>query len=114
MTRHQDRTSDRLARAGITEREAEMLLAVTEWRRNPEIAAGLHVSVRTVESHVAALMRKLGVTDRRALIETGLQMRRAVRTTTRRTQSLAGDTVRGRLALVSRRRWHCRRCGVHG
>jgi predicted ATPase/DNA-binding CsgD family transcriptional regulator len=82
MTRKEGRISERLARAGITEREAEVLWAVTEWRRNPEIAARLHVSVRTVESHVAALMRKLGVTDRTALIEAGVHVRRTARTDT--------------------------------
>ncbi len=52
----------RLARAGVTEREAEVLSAVAERLRNREIADRLHVSVRTVESHIAALLRKLGVT----------------------------------------------------
>jgi hypothetical protein len=33
------------------------------------------VSVRTVESHVAALLRKLGVADRAALAEIGAEFR---------------------------------------
>ncbi len=52
----------RLDRAGVTEREAEVLFALAERLRNREIAGRLHVSVRTVESHVAALLRKLAVT----------------------------------------------------
>jgi len=71
MTRRQDGVAGPLARAGVTEREAEVLVAVTERLRNREIAGRLHVSVRTVESHVAALLRKLGVTDRAALAEMG-------------------------------------------
>ena len=50
----------RLVEAGVTEREAEVLRAVAERLRDREIAARLHLSVRTVESHVAALRRKLG------------------------------------------------------
>ncbi len=64
-----------LARAGVTEREAEVLRAVAERLRNREIADRLHVSVRTVESHVAALLRKLGAADRSALAEMGMALR---------------------------------------
>ncbi len=69
----------RLAGAGVTDREAEVLLAVAERLRNREIAARLHVSVRTVESHVAALCRKLGVSGRSGLAELGMELRRTVR-----------------------------------
>jgi len=70
----------RLDRAGVTEREAEVLFALAERLRNREIAGRLHVSVRTVESHVAALLRKLAVTDRSALAEIGVQLGRTTRT----------------------------------
>src|SRR5262245_49880078 len=69
-----------LTRAGVTEREAEVLWAVAERLRNREIAERLHVSVRTVESHIAALLRKLGAADRAALVETAVELRRAART----------------------------------
>jgi predicted ATPase/DNA-binding CsgD family transcriptional regulator len=71
--------AERLARAGVTEREAEVLSAVAERLRNREIAERLYLSVRTVESHVAALMRKLGVADRTALAALGADLRRASR-----------------------------------
>jgi predicted ATPase/DNA-binding CsgD family transcriptional regulator len=64
----------RLARAGVTGRETEVLAALSERLRNREIAERLHVSVRTVESHVAALLRKLAVADRAALAEIGRQL----------------------------------------
>src|SRR6266581_1171547 len=77
MTGHEGAMAERrLVRAGVTEREAEVLSAVAERLRNREIAGRLHVSVRTVESHVAALLRKLGVTDRMALAEIGVQVGR--------------------------------------
>src|SRR5262249_37281640 len=74
MAAHEDTLADwRLVRAGVTEREAEVLSALAGRLRNREIADRLHVSVRTVESHVAALLRKLGVADRAALAEIAMQ-----------------------------------------
>ena len=51
----------------LSVREAEVLDLVAERLTNAEIARKLYVSVRTVESHVSSLLRKLGVPDRRAL-----------------------------------------------
>jgi predicted ATPase/DNA-binding CsgD family transcriptional regulator len=72
MARGGDGMNWRLARAGITEREADVLSAVAERLHNREIADRLHISVRTVESHVSALLRKLDVSDRTALAELGV------------------------------------------
>ena len=63
MTRQGDGVSERLTRAGITDREAEVLWAVTEWQRNQEIADRLHVSIRTVETHVGQIFLKLGLRE---------------------------------------------------
>ena len=51
----------------ISVREAEVLNALGEHLTNAQIAQKLHISVRTVESHVSSLLRKLGATDRREL-----------------------------------------------
>ncbi|MEW2359644.1 LuxR C-terminal-related transcriptional regulator [Spirillospora sp. NPDC029432] len=51
----------------ISPREAEVLDLVGRHLSNAEIAARLSISVRTVESHVSSLLRKLEVPDRRAL-----------------------------------------------
>ncbi len=53
----------------ISEREAEVLAALGSRLSNAQIANRLHVSVRTVESHVSSLLRKYGVADRWALAE---------------------------------------------
>src|SRR5262245_18690174 len=63
MRQHGDGIAEHLLRAGVTEREAEVLWSVAERLRNREIADRLHVSVRTVEGHIAALLRKLGLSD---------------------------------------------------
>lgn len=47
--------------ASLTGREREVLQRIAEGLGSKEIAADLHVSQRTVESHRANVMRKLGV-----------------------------------------------------
>jgi predicted ATPase/DNA-binding CsgD family transcriptional regulator len=51
----------------MSEREAEVLDAVSAHLSNAQIASRLHISVRTVESHVSSLLRKFGAADRREL-----------------------------------------------
>jgi predicted ATPase/DNA-binding CsgD family transcriptional regulator len=58
---------DTIGAAGVSSREAEVLAAVGEHLTNAQIARRLHLSVRTVESHVSSLLRKFGVADRQAL-----------------------------------------------
>jgi predicted ATPase/DNA-binding CsgD family transcriptional regulator len=53
----------------VSEREAEVLAAVGARLSNAQIANRLHISVRTVESHVSSLLRKYGATDRWDLAE---------------------------------------------
>jgi DNA-binding CsgD family transcriptional regulator len=57
-----------VAGASLTPRERAVLAAIERRLNNPEIAAELFISVRTVESHVAALRRKLGAESRAALV----------------------------------------------
>jgi predicted ATPase/DNA-binding CsgD family transcriptional regulator len=53
----------------ISAREAEVLALLREHLSNAEISARLFISVRTVESHVSSLLRKLDAPDRRALAQ---------------------------------------------
>ncbi|MGS2648068.1 LuxR C-terminal-related transcriptional regulator [Streptosporangium sp. LJ11] len=57
------------AEGDISPREAEVLELLGSRFSNAEIAARLFISVRTVESHVSSLLRKLDVPDRRALAQ---------------------------------------------
>ena len=50
--------------AGLTAREVEVLKLLTEGLRNAEIAGVLVVSTKTVDHHVSAILRKLGVRTR--------------------------------------------------
>ena len=63
------RAVERIGAESLTSREKTVLAAIGRRLSNAEIAAELVVSVRTVESHVAALRRKIGVDSRSALIE---------------------------------------------
>ncbi|MGH3705356.1 MAG: LuxR C-terminal-related transcriptional regulator, partial [Agromyces sp.] len=57
-----------MAGESLTPRESAVLAAIERRLSNPEIAAELFISVRTGESHVASLRRKLGADSRVALV----------------------------------------------
>ncbi|MGK5559256.1 response regulator transcription factor, partial [Actinomadura kijaniata] len=63
----------------VSAREAEVWALLGEHLSNAEIAARLSISVRTVESHVSSLLRKLGAPDRRALSRRAAEAARAGR-----------------------------------
>jgi DNA-binding NarL/FixJ family response regulator len=48
----------------LTAREREVLAQIAEGRSNREIARLLHMSEKTVKTHVSSVLAKLGVTDR--------------------------------------------------
>lgn len=57
-------TIELLATKGVTRRERDVFDAVAERLTNAEIAARFSVSERTIETHVSALLRKLGAKNR--------------------------------------------------
>jgi predicted ATPase/DNA-binding CsgD family transcriptional regulator len=67
------------AQVGISAREAEVLALLGEHLSNAEIGARLFISVRTVETHVSSLLRKLGAPDRRALARQAAEDSRVAR-----------------------------------
>ena len=52
----------------LTERESEVLRAVTDGSTNRQVAASLHVSEATVKTHLVHVFDKLGVTSRTAAV----------------------------------------------
>jgi ATP/maltotriose-dependent transcriptional regulator MalT len=60
------RPSTRANPAGLSRRELEVLALIREGARNTEIADRLVLSPKTVDHHVSAVLRKLGVRDRDA------------------------------------------------
>ncbi|MGZ4594999.1 MAG: LuxR C-terminal-related transcriptional regulator [Actinomycetes bacterium] len=98
----------RVAGAGgyeLTSREAEVLAAIERRLSNVEIAAEFYISVRTVETHIASLRRKLGV-DSRAKLITAAQARRGAAVQVPQNTFVGREadleTVR---ALLDRERW---------
>jgi predicted ATPase/DNA-binding CsgD family transcriptional regulator len=59
----------------VTRRELEIFWLVADRLHNKEIAERLHVSPRTVESHVSSLLGKLGAPDRQTLVDAGARLR---------------------------------------
>lgn len=55
------RTQGRDPLGALTEREAEILALMAQGRTNAAIADEFHVSLRTVESHIASVFLKLGL-----------------------------------------------------
>jgi DNA-binding CsgD family transcriptional regulator len=69
-----DTVPDWLRSLGVTRRELDVLIAVGEGLGNAEIGQRLFISPRTVEKHVAALMRKTGVDTRNKLVSLAASM----------------------------------------
>ena len=76
----------------LTARESAVLSAVERRLGNTDIADELHISVRTVESHIASLRRKLAADTRAKLIDAA-RAAGARPSPSRRTPSWAGWTT---------------------
>ena len=63
---HKPRESTRHNPFGLTNRQTEILALLTEDLSNAEIAARLHLSSKTVDHHVSAILARLQVHSRRA------------------------------------------------
>ena len=57
-------SNGRRSEYSLTQREHDILALLAEGRSNREIAGRLYLSEKTVKAHLAAIFRKLGVTNR--------------------------------------------------
>ena len=55
---------DAIGVESLTERELQLARLVVDRKTNPEIAAELFLSKKTVETHLRNIFRKIGVTSR--------------------------------------------------
>jgi DNA-binding NarL/FixJ family response regulator len=62
--RESERQQQSQAFRDLSERELEVLALVAEGKSNPEIAAQLSLSEKTVGHHVSAILSKLGLSNR--------------------------------------------------
>ncbi|MGF7046655.1 NarL family two-component system response regulator LiaR [Paenibacillus sp. DS2015] len=53
--------------SGLTEREKEVLLLIAEGKNNKDIGEELHISIKTVKTHVSNLLMKCELEDRTQL-----------------------------------------------
>lgn len=53
--------------SGLTEREKEVLLLIAEGKTNKDIGEELHISIKTVKTHVSNLLMKCEMDDRTQL-----------------------------------------------
>jgi DNA-binding NarL/FixJ family response regulator len=67
-------TNGRRSEYSLTQREHDILALLAEGRSNREIAGRLYLSEKTVKAHLAAIFRKLGVTNRTQAAMMAVQM----------------------------------------
>lgn len=67
-TDHAKNTSQTGNKKGVTKREKEILKLIVDGYTSSEIAKKLYISTRTVETHRANLMNKLGIKNTAALV----------------------------------------------
>jgi two-component system nitrate/nitrite response regulator NarL len=69
-----DHGNGRRGEYNLTQREHDILALLSEGRANREIAQHLYLSEKTVKAHLAAIFRKLGVTNRTQAAMMAVQM----------------------------------------
>ena len=67
-------SNDRRNEYSLTQRENDILALLSEGRSNRDIAQRLYLSEKTVKAHLAAIFRKLGVTNRTQAAMMAMQM----------------------------------------
>ena len=61
------------ALAALTSREREVMKLLAEGKPNRDVAKTLHISPRTVDSHRANIMKKLGIKSNAELVQSAIK-----------------------------------------
>lgn len=75
ISQYMDRTTGRRSLEDLTPRQREILQMIAEGKNTKQIALILNVSVKTVESHRAQLMKRIGATDIAGLVKHALRLK---------------------------------------
>ncbi|WP_342555102.1 response regulator transcription factor [Paenibacillus sp. FSL R7-0652] len=67
LTRGIRQRTARESESGLTDREKEVLLLIAEGKNNKDIGEELHISIKTVKTHVSNLLMKCEMDDRTQL-----------------------------------------------
>lgn len=70
-----ERTTGRRPTKSLTQRQSEILQLIAEGKNTKQIALILEISVKTVESHRALMMKRLGANDIATLVKHALRMK---------------------------------------
>lgn len=69
-----DNSKDSAVAGGLSNKEREVVICISQGRTNKEIASQLFISEQTVKSHINSIFKKLNVARRTQLVSLGIKL----------------------------------------